>query len=233
MGENRYSHIIPYCAQPTKIGSKNWDQLSRYPWRWMISPFRPYKHNWVSNCIGYALDNGAYVYWKKGIDFKEKPFLEDIEFYGAGADFIVLPDIVHEWERSLELSHKWIDRLKEFRLCLVAHQGMTRKHLEPFCKDGIGIFIGGTLEYKLSSINWISSLCGKYKVICHVGRVNTRKRIEYCVNNGAHSFDGSGPARFYHTARITTHRLCLYEHDLFPNTRNSFQEIKQKYLRAS
>ena len=59
-------------------------------------------------------------------------------------------------------------------------------------------------------------MCDRVNVLCHVGRVNTLKRLEICVAQGAHSFDGSGPAIFFNTARLLTNRLLRYENDMFP-----------------
>ena len=197
----------------------------------MVSPSRPFKRSWrsKSNCVGYALDNGAWSYFKKGIAFKERPFLQDVDEFGSGADFVVIPDVVGNKDKTLRLADQWIPRLKGLSLCFVAQDGMDLKDLSQYTKEGIGIFIGGSTEYKLSMIGPISRLCNAAGVISHVGRVNSKRRLYKCIKNAAFSFDGSGPAIFKETARILTDELILLQQDLFPRGYN-FTKLQEKYL---
>ena len=218
-----YKHIIPYSAVcSSKI---NLQYLSQYPWRFLLSPFRP-TSKWRHNCSGYAIDNGAWVYHKRGQEYNPEPFLKDVHRYGAEADFVVIPDVVEDKDKTLEMSQYWIDRLVGNNLLFVAQDGVSLSDLETFTKRGIGIFIGGSTEWKLSSIKGISDLCRGYDVLCHVGRVNTLKRLRKCVFDGAHSFDGSGMARFKKTAEIMTRQMIVLDGDLFPGDLDS---IKERY----
>ena len=225
---DRYTHLLPYSA--ISVGKQNMKYYKLYPWRWLISPFRPNSNKWKQNCIGYAIDNGAFVYGKKGISFDEKPFLEDVENFGEGADFIVIPDVLYNAKETLAIAEYWIERLLGYPLLIVAQDGMVNEDLEVFTRRGIGVFIGGSTEFKLKSINWIADLCNKYNVLCHVGRVNSAKRIMLCLEAGAHSFDGSGPARFENTCRIMTKKLCDLENQLFHRGQD-FEKIKNKYIK--
>ena len=227
---DRYTHLIPYSA--ISCGKQNKKVFSQYPWRWMISPSRPNSNSWKQNCNGYAIDNGAFVYGKRGLPFDEKPFLKDIDAFGEGADFIVIPDVLYNAEETLAIAERWIERLKGYPLLIVAQDGMVRKDLEAFTSRGIGVFIGGSTEFKLGSMTWVADLCNQYKVLCHVGRVNSVKRIALCLQAGAHSFDGSGPARFEPTCRVMTRKLCQLEQELFKRGQD-FAEIKNKYIKTS
>ena len=53
------------------------------------------------------------------------------------------------------------------------------------------------------------------------------RRLDICVNGGAHSFDGSGMAIFEDTARLMTQRLVMLESDMFPR---DFDAVKKRYI---
>jgi hypothetical protein len=218
-----YKHIIPYCAVPT--AKKQLRYLNQYPWRYLISPFRP-RIKFVDRCPGYAIDNGAWVFFNKQLEYDATLFLKDVYQYGDNADFVVIPDVVQNARKTLEISDYWIRQLSKYRLLFVAQDGISVQELEEFTKSNIGIFIGGSTEWKLSMIRPIADLCSRYDVLCHVGRVNTAKRLNLCVNGGAHSFDGSGMARFEETARIMTSEMIKLDNGLF---KKDYANIKIKY----
>jgi|ETNvirnome_2_300_1030623.scaffolds.fasta_scaffold00086_4 hypothetical protein len=220
---DRYTHIIPYCAQPSS--PRQLQHLDRFPWRHMMSPSRPYRR--MRECAGYAIDNGAWVCHKRGSPFQPAPFLDDVERYGDDADFLVIPDKVEDAIETHRMASTWIKRLEGYRLVFVAQDGMVADDLEQYAQDGIGVFIGGSTPWKLRSIKPMSDMCARHGVICHVGRVNTRRRVDLCIRDGAHSFDGSGPSRYEETARLLTDHMLLLERDLFPRPMDS---IKRRYI---
>lgn len=219
-----YKQIIPYTAQPSN--KRNISILKSYPWRHLLSPNRPYQE--LQNCAGYAIDNGAWSSFVNNKQYDPRPFLNDVEKYGVNADFIVIPDVVEDAVATLFAAEKWIPILNEYRCLIVAQDGMKIQDLETFVADGVGVFIGGSTVYKLKNIKPIAQLCNQYNVLCHVGRVNSIKRINICINNGAHSFDGSGFARFEQTARIATNELIKIDAGLFD--RRGFEIIKNRYI---
>ena len=218
-----YAQIIPYTAQPSNADNIN--ILSSYPWRHLLSPNRPYRK--VQPCAGYAIDNGAWSAFKNKRPYNPQPFLDDVEKLGADADFIVIPDVVEDAAATFKLAERWIPILESFRCLIVAQDGMVVDDFIDFVKHGIGVFIGGSTEYKLSNIKPIAALCERFGVLCHVGRVNSIKRMHICINFGAHSFDGSGMARFKRTAREVTNALVNLEHQLFSR---DFDVIKKRYI---
>jgi len=221
---DRYTHIVPYMAMSTNKRNFRW--LDRYPWRWLLSPFRPNGAD-MDRFEGFAIDNGAYVYGKRDLPFDADPFMRDVDTYGERADWVVIPDVLCDKDATLDQAERWIAILDGLPLLIVAQDGMVEEDLEPFCRRGIGIFIGGSTEFKLSSIPWIAQLCIRHDVLCHVGRVNTVRRLDICVNGGAHSFDGSGMAIFEDTARLMTQRLVMLESDMFPR---DFDAVKKRYI---
>lgn len=218
-----YAQIIPYTAQPSN--THNLEILSRYPWRHLLSPNRPYRK--IQPCAGYAIDNGAWSAFKNKRAYNPNPFLDDVASYGENADFIVIPDVVEDAAATFKEAEKWIPMLTQYRCLIVAQDGMTIADFSDFVMDGIGVFIGGSTEYKLKNIKSIAALCDQYSVLCHVGRVNSIKRMHICINFGAHSFDGSGMARFARTARQVTGALLKLEHQLF---KRDFNNIKRRYI---
>jgi len=183
--------MIAYASNATTI--RNRDALRRAGWRMLVSPKGPQK----VDDIPYALDNGAWWAHQQQQPFDNAAFVNCVERLGAGADWIVAPDIVGGGEASLDKSLQWTEYLSRFRLVLLAVQdGMTVDMVRPWLSPKVGIFIGGTTEWKLASMFAWASLARSRGAYCHVGRVNTVVRIRQCAAAGVNSFDGSSPTKF-------------------------------------
>lgn len=185
---------------------------------------------------GYALDNGAYLDFLQEKTFDDQRFIGFCEKYIGGADWVVLPDVVCEPEKTIEKSREYISILrkmrKDIKLFFVWQDGMTEKHLIPFLEQKIGIFIGGSTEGKINNIPWISSLCRRYKTWVHVGRVNTLKRLNLVMKNHANSFDGSGITRFLPTLELLSHRLIQEREQLslFSSSSNMSRDFIRTWI---
>jgi hypothetical protein len=66
----------------------------------------------------------------------------------------------------------------------------------------VGIFVGGTTEWKLETLASWGALANSSGSWCHVGRVNTARRIRACIAAGALSFDGTSVAKFPSTLEL-------------------------------
>lgn len=163
-------------------------------WRVLLSPATSLKHYGIR----YALDNGAWSAFVAGVPFKVEPFERAVAEIGAGADFIVAPDIVAGGLESLALSVSWLPRLLLVaKVVLIAVQdGMTPADVAHYLSDRVGIFVGGTTEWKEATMAIWGALARSCGAVCHVGRVNTVRRIRLCAAAGATSFDGSSVSRF-------------------------------------
>ncbi len=140
----------------------------------------------------WAFDNGAYKDWTAQKPFFEAKFLRAVAS-AHDADFIVVPDIVAGGVSSLEFSESWFDRLKGFRRYLALQDGMTPELVAPLAEKYDGLFLGGTLDWKLATLQeWRDStrLWGKP---LHVGRVGTKKRALLCRRVGVDSIDSCLP----------------------------------------
>jgi hypothetical protein len=152
----------------------------------------------------YGLDNGAWGAFQAGQPFDRTAFTEAVRAVGAGADWIVVPDIVLGGLESLRVSKAWLPELAAVgRLLLIPIQdGMTFDHLDPLVEPGrVGIFVGGSTEWKEGAILRWGPWCRQRGIACHVGRVNTARRIALCAAGRVTSFDGSSVARFPSTLR--------------------------------
>lgn len=145
----------------------------------------------------YALDNGAWTAFTQGEPFDVGAFEKALDLMGAEADWVASPDIVGGGMRSLELSESWLPRLIDARLVLIPVQdGLTASDVRPLLGNRVGIFLGGSTEWKLATMREWGELAREVGCYYHVARVNTRRRIEMCSEAGATSFDGSSASRF-------------------------------------
>jgi hypothetical protein len=145
----------------------------------------------------YALDNGAWTAFTQREPFDVGAFEKALDLMGAEADWVASPDIVGGGMRSLELSESWLPRLMDARLVLIPVQdGLTASDVRPLLGNRVGIFLGGSTEWKLATMREWGELAREVGCYYHVARVNTRRRIEMCSEAGATSFDGSSASRF-------------------------------------
>jgi hypothetical protein len=143
-------------------------------------------------------DNGAYSDWTAGRAFDGLKFQNDIDRIRRGEidtppDFVVAPDQVAGGVRSLEVSLLWIDRLEGLPLYLAVQDGMRPSDVLPVLDVFAGIFVGGTLPWKLATgPQWVD-IAHAQGLRCHVGRVGTVPRVDWARTIGADSIDSSLP----------------------------------------
>lgn len=184
---------------------RNVAALAAAGWGWIVGPLDcggP-----VLGGMSWALDNGAWPAFAQGVPWDEAAFLAALDEHGPGADFIVCPDVVADRERTLQLAEKWLpyllDRadLGEALILVAVQDGMTFEDIEPLLlmSERVGIFIGGSTEWKEAAIipwgRWAHER-GRY---CHVGRVNTRRRITLCIAGKVKSIDGTSATKYAET----------------------------------
>ena len=79
---------------------------------------------------------------------------------------------------------------------LAIQDGMTREDVAPYLAQGVGLFLGGSTEYKLASCRAWGAVAREAGASFHVARVNSARRAARAREAGATSIDGSGPSRF-------------------------------------
>lgn len=184
---------------------RNLAALRAAGWRLMVSAKGRPQHQGFA----YALDNGAWWAFQNGQPFDEQAFLRAYDRFAEGADFVVLPDVVAGGEASLAFSLEWRHRLGRppCPLMLAVQDGMPTYEIAPHIGPDCGIFVGGSTEWKISSMPSWGILAEVYRAKMHVGRVNTARRIAMCHAAGADSFDGSSASRFAKTLPLLDNAL--------------------------
>jgi len=172
---------------------RNLAALHAAGWALLLSPGKP-----CDRRFKYALDNGAYGAWQQGKDFDVKAFERHVAMHGHGAEFIVAPDIVAGGVESLMFTREWLPRLDGVgrRRLIAVQDGMTEDDVRPYLSYTVGIFIGGTTEWKINTMHAWGRLAHETGAYLHVGRVNTARRIRMCHSAGADSIDGTSATRF-------------------------------------
>jgi hypothetical protein len=159
---------------------------------------------WRTEGFAYCLDSGAWSDFTQGKRFDEEGYEQLVEKLGAGADWTLLPDIVAGGQASLDLSLRWMNRVRSIcDLVLIAVQdGMEPADLAPFVGPHVGIFLGGSTEWKLARMQDWGEFCASAPCWYHVARVNTVRRFRMAHAAGATSIDGSSATRFAKTISL-------------------------------
>ncbi len=208
--------MISYASN---TGTKrNLEQFRKFGWRILLTPLNPK----LPQGLRYAVDNGAWSCFQQKVAFDDDGFRSLVDAYGSGADFVVIPDLVEQGQKSLEFSLSWLDRLKVIRLLLLPVQdGMSADDVGAVLQQHprLGIFLGGSTDWKLATMEGWGMVAHAFGRYYHVGRVNSRRRIRMCQHSGAHSIDGTSGTLF----SVTVPRLDgeIRQASLIPMTKRS------------
>ena len=176
----------------------------------------PCKSNLASirkNCDFFALDNGAFGCYRRGLPFMREYFMDTIKkTFDAGItlDFLTCPDILCAGMESLEWSLEWATgELRGVRnLALVVQPGMTPKKICHYLRPFSWIFVGGDNPWKWDTLNqWVTS-ARDWGMKIHVGQVGTAERLVRCDELGVDSVDSSSYMRNKSWRIIEEFRNC-------------------------
>jgi hypothetical protein len=189
-------------AYATHTGTiRNQRALRLAGWRWLVTPDTLKWYGWKrprwddGTKAPYALDNGAWGCFQRQEPWDRSAFERSLSAVGTGADWVVLPDIVGGGLASLARSVAWLRRI-DGRVLLPVQDGMTPADVKPHLGGRVGIFVGGSTQWKLDTMRTWGQLARDCGTLCHVGRVNTIRRIAIASASLAHSFDGTSCTRF-------------------------------------
>jgi len=188
-------------AYATSSRSKrNVDEMRRYGIGLLLQPNE--RRLWPG--FKYGIDNGAFSAWNTGKPWREAPWLRLLRDHGAGAEWAVLPDIVNGGAESLALSLRYLQQVRDMtrRHLIAVQDGMTADDIRPHVGEHVGIFVGGSTEFKEGTLPMWGRLAAEMGCYLHVGRVNTQRRIKLCAMAGADSFDGTTCSRFSYKSKI-------------------------------
>lgn len=163
-------------AYASRTGTRrNLDALRGRGWGLLVSRAGVWRTEGFDNIVG---DNGAWSDFQAGREFDEDAFDRFLDWIAPyNPRWIVLPDIVAGGLRSLELSVRWSNRcLSVSPMVLVAVQdGMTAADVAPMVGPKVGVFLGGSTQWKISTMAQWGAFCRHAGVHYHVARVKYRE----------------------------------------------------------
>lgn len=177
---------------------RNLAGLRAHGWGLLVSRAGEWRTEGFDRICG---DSGAWADFQAGRQFDEEEFDRFVDWLAAQPivpDWLVLPDIVAGGMASLELSARYLNRcLAVSPLVLIAVQnGMEPSDLEPLVGPSVGIFLGGSTEWKIERMAEWGAFCAERRIHYHVARVNTLRRMYLAISAGADSIDGSSASRY-------------------------------------
>lgn len=189
--------MIPYAS---RTGTKrNLDALRRAGWRLLVSARGVLRHEGFP----YALDNGAWTAFQRKEPFDFEAFEKAVALLGAGADWIVAPDVVMDWRATLDLAQVWLPRIPHPTLIAVQN-GMVASDVRPWLGPRCGLAIGGDSTWKEQTAREWGELARERGCHLHMLRVNTARRISICHEAGVHSIDGTSATKYATTIPALT-----------------------------
>jgi hypothetical protein len=191
---------------------RNLDALRRHGWGLLVSRAGEWR---TEGFQSIAADNGAWADYQAGKQFDEDAYEEFLDWLPIAPDWIVLPDIVAGGLRSLALSMRYLNRCAAVSplVLLAVQDGIEPADVAPMVGPRLGIFLGGSTEWKLKRMIEWGAFCAERNIHYHVARVNSIKRMSLAIAAGADSIDGSSGSRY----AVTVPKLSYASHyaDLF------------------
>lgn len=164
-------------------------------WGLLLTPDRP---ELLPGFTEIAIDNGAWGAFQRKEEWVPDKFCKLVNQYGRRAKWVVAPDIVCGGVESLARSLEWLPWLSErcTQVLIAVQDGMSAEHLVPHVSKSVGLFVGGSSDWKEETLPMWGKLARESGCYLHVGRVNSARRIRLCAMSGADSVDGTSGTRF-------------------------------------
>ena len=168
---------------------------------------RKYDCGWGFNPTNYSknfreqffLDNGCFTAYKTKTDWDEVAFYDYLRMFTPyKPDFTVIPDQVACGMASFDFSMEHLNRVPHPRYFAV-QDGMFSNCIHKYLLENgntfDGIFVGGTVPWKLSTGKMWTDMAHLHGLKCHVGRIGTFAGYALCNSWGVDSVDGTNPSR--------------------------------------
>lgn len=159
----------------------------------------PAAGNRVQMGVEWVGDNAVFAGKYPG-DAEYLAWLADRAHLAADCRFVVAPDVVADAEATLALSSPMLPRIRAlgFPVALVAQDGLEDLNVPWDAFDCL--FIGGSTEWKLGpDAQALAAEAKRRGKWVHMGRCNSRQRLQYAAAIGCDSVDGTylafGPDR--------------------------------------
>ena len=140
----------------------------------------------------WAADNDCYTLGENFDSERYIRFLERCAYMADTCLFATAPDVVGDAEATINLFQDWRRTIRNVGLpvALVGQDGLENTDIPWLTFDAL--FIGGTTEWKLGrTVREIITKAKARGKWVHIGRVNSAKRLRYCIAIGADSVDGT------------------------------------------
>lgn len=149
-------------------------------------------------------DNGAYRDFVAGKSFNSPRWMRDqwrMRMRKLMPDFVVCPDLVAGGIESLTVSRFWRpDCTEGAPVYLAVQDGMGEEdvasHLDALAEEGLpyaGLFVGGTMDWKIASTPGWTRFAHERGLRVHVGRVGVPARVRWARDLGVDSIDSCFP----------------------------------------
>lgn len=164
----------------------------------LMSPLS-WRHPW---CEHYALDNDVFAHradpqwWCSEGEKRWLKMLDKVASAERAPLFVLLPDIVADWEGTLKRSFQYRSELLQRGLpigialqdgcCFAEAEGLNPAY----------VFVGGTTAWKWATAEAACQYFQPRGIRVHIGRASGPRRIRECLRIGADSCDGTGWGRF-------------------------------------
>lgn len=199
---------------------RNLAEMAAHGYRLLATPNQQYGEPMPPWAFG--LDNGAWTAHTQGLDFDENAYRRAVDLLGPMADWVVAPDIVCGGLDSLALSVEWLPELLaggriRGPVLVPVQDGMSVADVEAVIPLGrrVGLFVGGSTDWKEQTMSTWAALAREAGAWCHVGRVNTVRRLVMVTTAGADSCDGTSVTKYAVNAPRLAHAAAQHALPLF------------------
>jgi len=187
---------------------------------WLMTPYN--KRRELSG-LRFCLDNGKFAVFlneqegeKRNRNPNWKPLVWDPDkfrkFYQSypGYDFIVVPDRVcpPDPKDSLDLSESWVEEIPRPRY-LAVQDGMDAAMVVAVIHKYDGIFVGGSIKWKNSTMPMWCDVAHLHGKKCHVGRIWGWESMIEAFFCGADSIDSTSASRHQDDLQIRLYKEAL------------------------
>lgn len=160
-----------YMASTSNIDTKYRDAIGH------IEGLTGLRYRALNETKWWCLDNS--VFTGKFEESKWLTFQEKLLPWKDKCFFVTVPDVVGDFKSTLKQYKHYRKMVKNYPVALVSQDGIKDfKNKIPW-DDLDFIFVGGTNEHKLGyEGKWISELAKEKGKGLHIGRVNSKKRMD-------------------------------------------------------
>jgi len=158
----------------------------------------PIVKQWYPN-EPWILDNGCFSAWRNGHEWNSERYLYYVERSLEVPDCyaVVVPDKVAAGSESAAMSYEWLDilwdKFGDVPFYFVLQDGMDAADMRQALYDPRihGLFLGGTLEYKIEEGRALRELAHCHNKMFHYGGASTAQKINHALAIHSDSLDSA------------------------------------------